>query len=108
LVTTVGVKFYFKRLYTGYSATLFRDLPYFALQMGFFANVRQFLEKIDRSDKIMNTSSKDLCSGTVAGLITGFLTNPGDVITSRMMTHQIIAIRLPRNHLLTAVTLSGL
>jgi len=88
IVSTEGGKFDIRRLYTGYTATLFRDLPYFALQMGFFANVRQFLEKFDRSDKIMNTSTKDLCSGTVAGLITGFLTNPGDVITSRMMTQR--------------------
>jgi hypothetical protein len=81
-------------LYTGFLSTLTRDLPYFALQLGFYDNIRDALTKklsnrsenkaeIGHKFKLLNALNNpaaiDLMSGISAGFLTGFLTNPMDV-----------------------------
>ena len=107
-------------LYTGYTATLVRDLPYFAFQLGFYDNIREFLnnkmlqQQQHREQSVvderkptsqrsgfpflqsrlqlrlpqMSHATIDLVSSLSSGLLTGFLTNPMDVVTARLMTQK--------------------
>ena len=117
-------------LYTGYTATLFRDIPYFAFQLGFYDNIKDYLNRKLREQqqrpmptstsvqngprKLSSSSSSssdspisslrmprwnlpsvkltppaiDLISSLCSGLLTGYLTNPMDVVTARLMTQK--------------------
>jgi hypothetical protein len=81
-------------LYTGYAATLGRDLPYFALQLGFYGNIRNLiLEQVQnrisdpkKREKLTSSGALDLAAGISSGLLTAILTNPMDVAAARLIT----------------------
>lgn len=61
-------------LYTGYSAALFRDMPYFAFQLGFFENIQSFLQRfvsvsVHTSGLRLTQNMVDLFSGVAAGVL---------------------------------------
>ena len=89
-------KYYFNPLglYTGYVATIGRDLPYFAMQLGFYGNIRNLIVKVienrvsdvKRRDDIINSGGIDLAAGISSGLLTAVLTTPMDVAAARLIT----------------------
>ncbi|KAH3901203.1 related to mitochondrial carrier protein [Saccharomycodes ludwigii] len=79
----------------GYKATLWRDLPFSALQFAFYEKFRQYateLEKISENDYNVEDHSKELsliselATGAAAGGLAGILTTPMDVIKTRIQT----------------------
>lgn len=69
----------------GYKETLFRDLPFSALQFAFYEKFRQFaIFYNNRSDDL--PISYELGTGAAAGGLAGVLTTPLDVIKTRIQT----------------------
>lgn len=93
----IGAFFY------GYKETLFRDVPFSALQLAFY-------EKFRRLAIIYNAHSDDLTlctellTGAAAGGLAGVLTTPLDVIKTRIQTATLdtagVSISMPSNKFL--------
>lgn len=86
--------------YQGYAAALARDVPFRAIQMYLYERCRrsyinQFASK--RPDKI--SPWENLLIGAVSGSITAFVTNPVDVIRTRIMSQPVGDQALYRNAL---------
>lgn len=73
-----------KHLYTGYCATLVRDVPYTMLEFGLYAQLKRLGRSILAKQKL--TATEELMLGGVAGGLTGFLTTPLDLAKTRLMT----------------------
>ncbi|CAM1503046.1 Fc.00g078220.m01.CDS01 [Cosmosporella sp. VM-42] len=81
-----------KRLFTGYTALVARNLPFTALQFPIFEHVRaKIWESRDASRdqdtprKLFETGAITAFSAGSAGAFAAFLTTPSDVIKTRMM-----------------------
>uniref|UniRef100_A0A7S3ABY8 Mitochondrial carrier protein n=1 Tax=Rhodosorus marinus TaxID=101924 RepID=A0A7S3ABY8_9RHOD len=70
--------------YTGFSATLARDVPYTMLEFGLYHQFKRALRWIINKDKL--SSQEELMMGGLAGGFTGFVTTPLDVAKTRIMT----------------------
>lgn len=72
----------------GYKATLFRDLPFSALQFTFYENFRSWAFKLmgksKNNDKL--PTRYELLTGAAAGGLAGILTTPCDVVKTRIQT----------------------
>lgn len=68
----------------GYKETLFRDLPFSALQFAFYEKIRQFAIYYHKSDDL--PVPVELFTGASAGGLAGILTTPLDVIKTRIQT----------------------
>lgn len=69
----------------GYKETLFRDLPFSALQFSFYETFRQWaIYSNNGSDDL--SISMELLTGAAAGGLAGTLTTPLDVIKTRIQT----------------------
>lgn len=68
----------------GYKETLFRDLPFSALQFAFYEKFRQFAIIYNGSDDL--SVPLELLTGSSAGGLAGILTTPLDVIKTRIQT----------------------
>lgn len=84
-----------RTMYTGYKATLARDIPYTMLEFGLYAQLKRGVRAMltaaataaGKEDKSLSlTSSQELALGGVAGGCTGFLTTPLDVAKTKLMT----------------------
>lgn len=76
-------------MFTGYRATLFRDVPYTMLELGLYDLFKSFAQSTRR--KITgydapSSQSDELVAAAVTGGFVGFITNPLDVVKTRMMT----------------------
>lgn len=72
----------------GYKETLFRDLPFSALQFAFYERFRQWaISYNEGSDNL--PISLELSTGAAAGGLAGILTTPLDVIKTRIQTATI-------------------
>lgn len=71
----------------GYKETLFRDLPFSALQFAFYEKFRRLAITYNNSDDL--PVSLELCTGAAAGGLAGTLTTPLDVIKTRIQTATI-------------------
>lgn len=72
-----------RALYTGYAATLIRDVPYTMLEFGLYAQFKRTF-RLYKREKL--TSGEELALGGLAGGCTGFLTTPIDLAKTRLMT----------------------
>lgn len=70
-------------LFSGYYATLVRDVPYTMLELGLYENIKTFLRKYKKTDTL--TQTEELTAAAITGGITGFLTTPLDLIKTRLM-----------------------
>ncbi|QPG75857.1 hypothetical protein FOA43_003241 [Brettanomyces nanus] len=80
-----------KTLFFGYRATLFRDLPFSALQFTFYENFRNWaftLSARKKNDDPLPTSL-EMLTGAAAGGLSGILTTPCDVVKTRMQTQNV-------------------
>lgn len=80
-----------KRLFTGYTALVARNLPFTALQFPMFEHIRARLwERKGGEPDVWNKSLLDtmmICGGSAgsAGALAAFITTPSDVVKTRMM-----------------------
>lgn len=74
----------FKTFSFGYKETLFRDLPFSALQLTFYERFRQLAIYYNNSKDL--PISIELATGAAAGGLAGTLTTPLDVIKTRIQT----------------------
>lgn len=73
-----------RALYTGYAATLIRDVPYTMLEFGLYAQFKRTFRLAKRKEKL--TPKEEIALGGLAGGCTGFLTTPLDLAKTRLMT----------------------
>lgn len=77
-----------KGLYTGYRATLVRDVPYTMLEFGLYAQLKRAMRNA-LGNKRKLTAPEELMLGGLAGGLTGFLTTPLDLAKTRLMTQSM-------------------
>ncbi|KAG9233675.1 mitochondrial carrier protein-like protein [Amylocarpus encephaloides] len=74
----------FSALFYGYKATIFRDLPFSALQFTFYEQAQTWARKWKGSRDI--GLPLELCTGAAAGGLAGVITCPLDVVKTRIQT----------------------
>ena len=80
-------------LFYGYKATLFRDLPFSALQFTFYENFRNWAFKLTGGRKNYDhlPTILEMLTGAAAGGLAGTLTTPFDVVKTRMQTQNTLS-----------------
>lgn len=86
-VITISKKESWRTFFYGYKATLFRDLPFSALQFAFYEKFRKLAFKLEGRGTDLSLASEAL-TGAAAGGIAGILTTPLDVFKTRLQTQQ--------------------
>lgn len=74
-------------MFSGYKATIFRDLPFSALQFAFYEQEREWAKSWVGSRDIGLTL--EILTAATAGGMAGVLTCPLDVVKTRIQTQQI-------------------
>jgi hypothetical protein len=74
----------FFALYYGYKATIFRDLPFSALQFAFYEQAQKWARQWKKSREI--GLPLELLTGAAAGGLAGVITCPLDVVKTRIQT----------------------
>lgn len=74
----------FSALFHGYKATIFRDLPFSALQFTFYEQAQTWARKWKQSRDI--GLPLELSTGAIAGGLAGVITCPLDVVKTRIQT----------------------
>lgn len=80
IMTTEGPRAFF----TGYAATLVRDVPYTMLEFGLYSQLKKIIRNLLNRKSL--TPKEEVIIGGVAGGCTGFLTTPLDLAKTRLMT----------------------
>lgn len=70
--------------FTGYRATLMRDVPYTMLELGLYDNFKALIKRYRKRDTL--TTAEELGAAAVTGGVVGFVTNPLDLVKTRLMT----------------------
>lgn len=77
--------------FTGYSGVCLRDIPYTMMELGLYDNFKNLYIKLKNrkntdssSDEKLNQLDEIICAAAVGG-ITGYFTNPMDMIKTKMM-----------------------
>lgn len=76
--------------FAGSSGVWIRDIPYTMLELGIYDNVKALCVKLrnaknDGADESGSTQMDEIVSAALAGGITGYLTNPMDLVKTKMM-----------------------
>jgi len=72
------------KLPTKHRATLIRDVPYTMLELGLYENFKTLLKKYRKRDTL--TTMEELGAAAVTGGLVGLMTNPLDLVKTRLMT----------------------
>lgn len=81
---TIMIKEGPRALFTGYRATLVRDVPYTMLEFGLYSQFKKLIRTLLGRNSL--TSREEIIIGGIAGGCTGFLTTPLDLAKTRLMT----------------------
>mmetsp|Transcript_31008 Transcript_31008/g.38875 ORF Transcript_31008/g.38875 Transcript_31008/m.38875 type:complete len:160 (+) Transcript_31008:1-480(+) len=73
--------------FTGFGATLIRDIPYTMLELGLYDNFKTLFMKAQGHS--FPSQKDELYSAALTGGIAGYVTNPLDIIKTKLMTQQI-------------------
>jgi len=82
---------------TAWSSSLFRDVPFGAMQLAIFEALKSYITDAPQSflDVDVNTLAAEVVLGTIGGAIGALLTTPPDVITTRILTQTVDACDKP-------------
>eukprot|EP01035_Chromulina_nebulosa_P022007 gene22007-28490_t len=69
--------------FTGYWATLVRDVPYTMLELGLYENIKALLRKFRGREDLH--SGDELLAAAITGGITSFVTTPLDLVKTKLM-----------------------
>lgn len=84
----------FSALFYGYKATIFRDLPFSALQFTFYEQAQTWARQWKKSRDI--GLPLELLTGAAAGGLAGVITCPLDVVKTRIQTQVNPTISVPK------------
>lgn len=70
-------------LFTGYAATMIRDIPYTMLELGLYENIKSFIRSTKNKQDL--DSNEELLAAAITGGITAFVTTPLDLVKTRLM-----------------------
>jgi len=74
--------------FTGYSGVCLRDIPYTMFELGLYENFKSFYLKMknkDSSGEVKITQMDEIVAAAITGGLTGYLTNPLDMIKTKLM-----------------------
>jgi len=79
-----------KGFFTGYSGVCLRDVPYTMMELGFYENFKSLYLKFknrntEAGGEMKITQMDEIIAAAVTGGITGYLTNPLDMIKTKLM-----------------------
>ncbi len=83
--------------FTGYAGVCYRDVPYTMLELGLYDNLKSlYLKYKNRSNAQAKPSQIDeiVCAAFTGG-ITGYLTNPLDIVKTKIMTDSALYTGFP-------------
>ncbi|EKX33184.1 hypothetical protein GUITHDRAFT_120626 [Guillardia theta CCMP2712] len=80
--------------FQGYKATVVRDVPYTMLELGLYDNIKSLISHFRKKEGNANSKVDDVLAAAAVGGITGWITNPLDIIKTRMMTSGSAAPRV--------------
>ena len=95
----------FSALFHGYKATIFRDLPFSALQFTFYEQGQMWARRWKRSRDI--GLPLELLTGAGAGGLAGILTCPLDVVKTRIQTQVITPAKANKSTMTSSLDSSG-
>lgn len=73
-------------LFRAWSASLLRDVPFGAIQLALFELIKAYILNNPDIDIDTSTLQAEAAIGTISGGIGAFVTNPSDVVTTRIIT----------------------
>jgi hypothetical protein len=73
-------------LFQAWSSSLLRDVPFGAIQLALFELIKAYILNNPDIDIDTSTLQAEAAIGTISGGIGAFITNPSDVITTRIIT----------------------
>ena len=71
-------------LFSGYYATLVRDVPYTMLELGLYENIKVAIRKYQKRQDL--SQNEELSAAAITGAVTGYLTTPLDLVKTQLMT----------------------
>eukprot|EP00568_Trieres_chinensis_P006852 CAMPEP_0183299012 /NCGR_PEP_ID=MMETSP0160_2-20130417/5850_1 /TAXON_ID=2839 ORGANISM="Odontella Sinensis, Strain Grunow 1884" /NCGR_SAMPLE_ID=MMETSP0160_2 /ASSEMBLY_ACC=CAM_ASM_000250 /LENGTH=380 /DNA_ID=CAMNT_0025461153 /DNA_START=59 /DNA_END=1198 /DNA_ORIENTATION=- len=71
--------------FAGYQGVWLRDIPYTALELGIYDNVKNFFLKRRCNGEGEVTQTEEILAAGISGGITGYVTNPLDLIKTKLM-----------------------
>lgn len=84
---TSATLFGVRRFYTGWRSCIFYDVPYNAVQFTVLENVKRVVRALRQGEGLGRADHVGI--GAVTGMITSVITEPLDVVKTRMMTQRV-------------------
>lgn len=78
-----------QNVFRAWSSSLLRDVPFGSMQLALFELIKAYIFNSPDIDIDTSTLQSEAVIGTVSGAIGSFLTNPSDVITTRIITQSV-------------------
>mmetsp|Transcript_10984 Transcript_10984/g.17905 ORF Transcript_10984/g.17905 Transcript_10984/m.17905 type:complete len:355 (+) Transcript_10984:72-1136(+) len=71
-------------LFSGYYATLVRDVPYTMLELGVYENIKTFMRKLGNNGGELS-GKEELTAAAITGAVAAFFTTPLDLVKTKLM-----------------------